>query len=245
MRRIGFLVATVALLSLLGFAAHPESAHAGDFTYKRSSAPARTIVTDSATGKWLATFTDGAYTVSLAGPSRTFSEQTASYSVKSSIWVRTLPKPFNSQVDEGWLKQALVDTSPDVLELATQYIENAPSLYDGSGLKVAGDAAYGPLQADGTRQEGSDFNDYLGVPWSYADGNTDQPEAAQVNSLDCSGFVRMIFGYRSKLPLTLSPNGTAIPRRSYQILDSAPGVVTIPNAGKQITSFGKLSTSNV
>ena len=245
MRRIDYLVATIALLSLIGIAAHPESAPAGVFTYQRSSDPARTIVTDSATGRWLATYTDGAYTASLAGPSRTFSERTASYSVKSSTWVRVLPKPFDGRVDKSWLKQALADTSPDVLELGTQYIEAAPSLYDGSGLKVAGDTDYGPLAADGTRQEGSDFNDYLGGPWSYDDGKTDPPEAEQINSLDCSGFVRMIFGYRSKLPLTPSPNGTAIPRRSYELLDSAPGVVTMPNKGKRIMSFQKLAPGDL
>jgi cell wall-associated NlpC family hydrolase len=57
--------------------------------------------------------------------------------------------------------------------------------------------------------------------------------------------MRMIFGYRSKLPLTLAPNGTAIPRRAYQLLDSAPGVVTVPNTGKQVTSFAKLSPGDL
>ncbi len=226
-----------------------------EFSYSRQSDPARTVVSDSA-GKWVATFTDKAYTVTLVGPSRTFTERaerdgvTYAATVTGSTWVRALPKPYDGgQVDEGWLKQALSNTSPDVLGLAMQYIEKASNLYekqsDGTDLKVAGDADYGPLQSDGTRQEGSDFNDYLGIKWTYG-STTDQPEADQINSLDCSGFMRMVFGYRSKLPLSLSEDGGAsIPRRAYQILDSAPGVVTVPNTGQQATNFEKLATGDL
>lgn len=215
---------------------------AGDFVYARETDPARTVVTDSA-GEWLATFTDGSYTVSLKGPTRTFSERTATYPVAHSTWVRVLPKPFDGQVDEAWLKQELTDSSPDVLQLAMQYIEAAPPIYDASGSKIAGDADYGPL-VNGARQEGSDFNDYLGVPWTYGT-SVDRPEENQIGSLDCSGFMRMVFGYRSKLPLDLTSNGTAIPRRAYQMLDSGPGVVTVSNSGNQVTSFTKLSPGDL
>lgn len=213
------------------------------YQFIRLSNPERTIVSD-ATGIWLATFTDGAYTVTLAGPSRTFSESTAAYPVMTTSWVRVLPAPFNGQVDEAWLTQALADTSPDVLQLAMQYIENASSIYDPTGVKIAGDADYGPLQADGTRQEGSDFNDYLGIAWNYT-STVDGPEPEQINSLDCSGFVRMVLGYRSGLPLTLKPDGSSIPRRSFQMLDSAPGLVTITNTGTQVTEFSRLSAGDL
>ena len=66
------------------------------FIYTRKSDPARTEVTDRA-GNWLATFSDGSYTVTLKGPSRTFSERTAAYPVTHSTWVRLLPKPFDGQ----------------------------------------------------------------------------------------------------------------------------------------------------
>ena len=214
----------------------------GNFVYTRESDPARTVVTNSA-GEWLATFTDGSYTVSLKGPTRTFSEGTATYPVTHSTWVRVLPKPFDGQMDETWLKRELTNTSPDVLQLAMQYIEGAPPIYDASGLRIAGDADYGPL-VDGARQEGSDFNDYLGVPWTYGT-SVDSPEESQIGSLDCSGFMRMVFGYRSELPLALTSSGTAIPRRAYQMLDSAPGVVTVPNTGTQVTSFTKLSPGDL
>ena len=215
----------------------------GGYRYARLADPARTVVSDAA-GGWLATFTDGAYSVSLEGPGRTFSESTATSAVVTSTWVRVLPAPFGGQVDEGWLIRELGDTSPDVLQLGMQYVEKAPAVYDQTGLKIAGDADYGPPQADGTRQEGSDFSDYLGIPWSYG-GTVDRPEPAQVNSLDCSGLMRMVFGYRSGLPLTLSPNGSAIPRRAYQILDFAPGIVTIPNTGRQVTSFSRLAAGDL
>ena len=68
----------------------------------------------------------------------------------------------------------------------------------------------------------------------------DQPEATQINALDCSGFVRTVFGYRIGLPLTLRPDGVSIPRRAFEILDSAPGVVPVPNSGVQVTDLSRL-----
>jgi len=70
-------------------------------------------------------------------------------------------------------------------------------------------------------------------------------EPAQLRSLDCSGYMRMVWGYRSGLPLTLMPNGTAIPRRAFEMLNSAPGVVTIANAGTQAIAFSRLSTGDL
>lgn len=163
---------------------------ASSYKFTRRSDPARTVVSD-ATGRWLATFTDGARTATLAGPERTFAEPNDTARVTHGIWVRVLPDPFAGQVDEPWLAAALADGSPDVLQTAMQYIAGAPALWDAAGLKIAGDADYGPLQADGTRQEGADFNDYLGISWTYG-GVTDTPEPAQLGSLDCSGFVRMV-----------------------------------------------------
>jgi cell wall-associated NlpC family hydrolase len=95
------------------------------------------------------------------------------------------------------------------------------------------------LQPDGTRQEGSDFNDYLGISASYG-GVIDSPEQDQFGSLDCSGFVRMVFGYRAGLPLVLDPDGLGLPRRSFQMLASAPGVAVLPNVGTRPTSLSRL-----
>lgn len=214
------------------------------YHYTRISSPNRTVVTDLE-GKWLATFTVGAQTVTLDGPVRTFSEPAyTSYTVTHSTWVRVLPKPFGGQVDQLWLAAALADNSPDVLEVSMGYINGASHKLNDAGLKLAGDADYGPLQADGTRKEGSDFNDYLGISWSYG-SKIDKPELNEVNALDCSGFIRMVWGYRNNLPLTLSPNGKAIPRRSFEILDAAPGIVVIPNTGQQVRDFASLNVGDV
>jgi hypothetical protein len=84
----------------------------------------RTEVRDSK-NKLLATLTDGAYTVTLAGPVRTFAEPTAAHSVTHSVWVRTLPAPFDGNVDMTWLTRALKANKkavPDVHAIAMQYI---------------------------------------------------------------------------------------------------------------------------
>jgi hypothetical protein len=138
----------------------------------------------------------------------------------------------------------LADTSADILGIAMQYIQDAPAVSNTEGLKIAGDTDYGPLQAAGSRRQGADFNDYLGIAWSYA-STTDAPEGNEFNSVDCSGYVRMVFGYRSGMPLVLSPDGAALPRTSFQMLDSAPGVVTIPNTGVQVTDFSRLAIGDL
>jgi hypothetical protein len=215
---------------LTAVVATPTGTQAGTYVTKRLTGPERTIVY-SATGTWLATLTDGARTVGLRGPSRTFGESTTTATVTTTVWVRILPRPFTGTVDTSWLSLALADRTPDVLEVASQYTTGAPRRLDSSGLQFAGDADYGPLQADGTRSAGSDFNDYLGIDWTYAAGR-DQPELNQLRSLDCSGFVRMVFGYRMGVPMTLSPDGgSSLPRRAADIASSAPGVVVIANNG--------------
>jgi cell wall-associated NlpC family hydrolase len=201
------------------------------YVMRRLSSPARTLVFAS-DGLWRATFTDGALTVNLHGARRTFTESTTTATVTSDVWVRLLGQPFSGTVDTSWLDAELADGSPDVLALAMQYVTGAPAVYDDAGAKIGGDSDYGPLQADGTRAEGSDFNDYLGMAWTYPSGTVDQPEADQFGSLDCSGYVRMVFGYRADMPLSLSPDdGRSIPRTSYQIAAAAPGIVVLPNAG--------------
>ena len=165
----------------------------------------------------MARFTDGATTVTSSGPRRRFSEPTAADAVTHAVWVRTLPKPFTGAVDEAWLTAALQANAlrvPDVLAIAMQYVSGAAAVLDGP-LQIAGDAEYGPL-VDGKREEGADFNDYLGVTWTYADA-VDRPETRQFRCLDCSGFVRMVWGYRHSLP--------GQPRRDRVPLTLAPDVV--------------------
>ena len=237
------LILSLLIVAAVREATLSEAAALSPYKYVTLTNPARTEVRDLK-DKWLATFTNGCRTVTLSGPTRTFAESVnTTATVTHTVWVRTLGVPFQSPVNETWLTAALADRTPDVLQLGMQYIVGAPALYNGS-LKIAGDADYGPLQPDGTRQEGSDFNDYLGVSWNYGT-TTDSPEATQINCLDCSGFVRMVFGYRCGVPMILTPDGVNLPRRSFEMYASAPGLVTILNTGVQVTNFAPLSIGDL
>jgi cell wall-associated NlpC family hydrolase len=208
----------------------------------------------------LATFTTNAYTVSFRGPSRTFTEdyiagatktlpcRNATLTFTTTAYVRVRAAPFNGVVDQAldtWLTQKLAEnltiaTTPDVIAIAMEYIGGAAQYgpWEDDGSTEACD-----LIEDGTRQEGSDFNDFLHISWTYGppDG-TDQPEDNQQGCMDCSGYTRMVYGYRAGLPLTLTPNGTAIPRRAVQIYQSAPGVMIVDQvaADTQVLDFSRL-----
>jgi cell wall-associated NlpC family hydrolase len=209
--------------------------YARPWTTQRVAEPARTLVFD-AEGAWVATYTEGARTVALAGQERTFHEDIAT-DVVTSVQVRLLAAPFDGDVDEAWLEARLADTSPDVLAVAMQYVAGAPPVVV-DGLQIAGDAAYG-------QSVGADFNDYLGVAWSYGDVQ-DPPEAYEFRALDCSGYVRMIFGYRFGLPLAREPVGDgAIPRRAWMQLAAAPGIVTIPDTGVQVVEVERLQPGDL
>ena len=217
--------------------------------------PARVEVPDAA-GRWLATLTEGAYTATLAGPVRTFAEPAVAATVTHSTWVRTLPATFDGKVDATWLECALRANEhaiPDVLAIAMQYIERAPALV-AEGSIFAGMADYGPWR-DGAREEGADFNDYLGVTWTYP-GKVDKPEKRQWQCLDCSGFMRIVWGYRHHLPgagyadtvpLCLEPRAdrSAIPRRAFQMYEAAPGVLVVPDSGAQVADFSSLGVGDL
>ncbi len=238
-------IATVTILSsLLPFASASAATATRSYTFKRTSSPPGTEVRDSRRVV-IAVYTDGARTVRVRGQQRTFSEpSTTTASVTTTWWMRVLPAPFDGNVDVAWLESALADSSLDLLAMAMQYTPDAPNVNDGNGQQIAGDAHYGPLLADGSRQEGSDFNDYLGLAWTY--GTTvDQPEPEQLASLDCSGFVRMVAGYRLGIPLSLGRSEATLPRRAAQMEAAAPGVVLIPNRGTQATSFERLSPGDL
>jgi hypothetical protein len=179
-----------------------------------------------------AVLTDGARSVVLVGPTRRFEEASAKSAVVTTAWVRVLPAPFAGTMDvatSDWLKAALTDARPDILALSMQYIAGAPPLFDDHRVQIAGDADYGPLNERGARREGADFNDYLGQAWSFDDGKRRRPRGDMLHSLDCSGFIRMVWGFRSGLPLARGAVtvGNAIPRRAVQMDAMAPGVVII------------------
>ena len=77
------------------------------YAYQALTDPDRIRVTEN--GAWVATFTMGCYTVTLAGPARAFSETfqsggaTRTVTVAHSTWVRAAPGPVDATIDERWL----------------------------------------------------------------------------------------------------------------------------------------------
>ena len=223
---------------------------------RRRSGPDRTEVRNKQ-GRWLATFTRGAQTVTLAGPSRRFAEGLAS--VSHGTWVRSYVEPFAGQIRRDWLEHALNANekgTPDILALALQYIRNAPPIVR-QGRQIAGDASYGPLKG-GKRQEGADFNDYLGITWRYVGERVsiDRPEANQFRCLDCSGYLRMVFGYRHSMAgagyhdrIVLCHDSrsdhTRLPRRAYQMYEGGPGLMLVPDNSIQVTDFSQLAIGDL
>lgn len=188
--------------------------------------PPRTVIEDG-DGSWVATFTDAASTVIVAGPERIFDEPTADHAVATDVWVRLLPAPFDGDVDAEWLEAARSPAEPDVLEVAMQYLDGAPAIRDEHGTLIAGAASYGPLRPDGTRAVGSDWHDYRGVDAVYGD-RIDPADPEEYGALDCSGYTRTVYGARLGVPMSLRPDGgTSLPRRSFEQAAEAPGIVPI------------------
>jgi len=194
-------------------------------------------------GSVVAVFTTNARTVRFTAPPRRFSEPSASpRSVVVSVQIRRLPSenPWQPRmVDETWFQPwflaAVQDTSPDLLATAVRYLTGAPPNYPEEG-----DADYGPL-VNGARQEGADYNDFLGRTVHYPRESDPSrleaaaPDPAQIRSLDCSGYVRMIYGYRMGWPLkrydTRTQPPLGIPRRAVGMAGATIGVEIITRNG--------------
>jgi hypothetical protein len=224
-----------------------------DFTVIRRGKPDRTEVRN-AKGAMVAVFTDGARTVRLAGTSRTFAEPRFTKAVVTTdAWIRLAPqewKPGAEREDwfRPWLEKASADQSPDALAIAMEYVDGAEKIKNDQGLEFSGDASFGPVDPsdpDG-RAENSDFYDYLGVKWEFRDGKKEKPDAAHFQSLDCSGFLRMVYGYRLGYPLRgTNTAGPGLPRRAYAMAGVGPGALLIPNRGKPARDYGLLQPGDL
>lgn len=211
---------------------------AGTMTYSRLDNPARTVVRD-ADGEVAATFTDGARNAVLTGPSRTFSEpRTTTAKVVTDNWVRLLPQPWSKGAEKevwfrSWFAKYRGSTADDIFAIAFQYGDGAPAKKDPDGLRYRGDSDFGPISNNiryDLRLEQSDFYDYLGEAFKFRDGTVEYAEPAKIHSLDCSGFIRMVYGYRSGYHLnpTDDASGTGLPRTAYGIGTSHYGVDILP-----------------
>ncbi|GAA3222573.1 NlpC/P60 family protein [Nonomuraea helvata] len=73
-------------------------------------------------------------------------------------------------------------------------------------------------------------------------------EARQKESLDCSGFVRMVLGYRGGYSLGIGDtlSKSALPRRAVQMADeNAPGITVIDGGTAKPTSYADLRTGDL
>jgi cell wall-associated NlpC family hydrolase len=220
--------------------------------FDRLANPGRTVVRDQS-GAVLATFTDGARTVALTGPARTFAEpKFTDATITTTTWVRLAPQVWTPGAEKAawfgqWFEQARRDTSPDVFTVAMEYADGAAAAETAKGLRFRGDAAFGPVAPSGyARLEQSDFLDYLGVTYTFPDTVRKTPKPAHLGALDCSGFVRMVYGYRHGYPL-LSANdaGPGLPRRAYAMAAYGPGVELIPNTRTRVTAYDALQPGDL
>ncbi|MER6216586.1 MULTISPECIES: C40 family peptidase [unclassified Streptomyces] len=214
----------------------------GSQKWERLKNPQRSVLR-SGSGAVLATFTDGARTATLTGKSRTFAEPATTQSrVVTDTWVRLLPEPWRPGAEreqwfQDWFKKYSGSEEDDLFAIAFQYGDKAPVKKDAAGVQYAGDAAFGPLNPKGSegndlRLEQSDFYDYLGIPYTFRDGTTEQPEKPKFRAMDCSGFIRTVFGYRGRFPLAATDAaGTGLPRTANGMARSKTGVDVLPLKG--------------
>jgi cell wall-associated NlpC family hydrolase len=220
----------------------------GAYTFERLPHPARTLVRDK-NGAVLAVFTDGARTVRLTGPSRRFAEpEFTKATVTTDAWVRLAPRAWHEGAQKeawfpAWLRDARRDASPDVLAVAMDYLTDAPDKVDKKGVRFAGDADFGPeseRDRDG-RAENSDFNDYLGVRWSFPDAGDVDAKPDRYGFVDCSGYLRLVYGYRMGYPMRKENTpGVGLPRRAFAMSKFGPGVEVIPNRDRPARDYDVL-----
>lgn len=186
----------------------PSADQAHAYRFERLASPARTVVRDER-GVIVATFTDGARTAVINGPTRTFQNPTRTQAqVTTPAWVRLTPEPWTPGADHAawlrpWLDAAVADRGDDVLAVAAQYLTGAAQATDAKAVRFRGDARFGH----------ADFSDYLGVTWSFPGGPTSKPDPDGYGALDPAGYVRLVYGYRAGYPLRpASGAGTGLPR---------------------------------
>ena len=250
-RRWALFAAILAILAtgLVGLAiVHGQGR--GELTFERLSDPARTAVRDPS-GTIVAMFTDGARTVALSGAERILAEPAATPStVVTHAVIRLAPQPWRAGEEtaawfRGWFDAARSTAEPDVLAIAMQYVHGAPDQHDTNGVRIAGEARFGPAR-EGQVSEFSDFTDYLGIDWRYPDGTVRAPVRDRYGTLDCSGFVRIVYGYRSGYPMEfLTPTDAALPRRAVLMAGHSPGALVVDDAPTRDRELDRLQPGDL
>lgn len=201
------------------------------YEFTEITSPDRTVVRDHQ-GELVAYLTHGARTVLMAGPRRVFAEpQATDATVTTTSWVRVSPQPYRPSDLENptyavWLAKALHDRTDDILGAAMQYVTGAPEKVAADGIRYAGDSGFGYINNEEQR-DGADFYDFLGIPWTWPDGRRSQPSDKWEREMDCSGYIRMVFGYRGGMTMyrTNDPeSASGLPRSAYAMADRANSV---------------------
>ncbi|MFI8963454.1 NlpC/P60 family protein [Streptomyces sp. NPDC053493] len=158
--------------------------------------------------------------------------------VTHDTWVRVLPENFTGTWTPGLEQQIRAwagDTSPDALAYAAMFLPFAPAVTDPArgGARVLGTSLYSrPDTKTGLRDVGADFFHYMWITWTF-DATAARTELTPTNErykggLDCSGFVRMVYGYHMGIPMVLKDEADysdrVLPRRSTAIASSGAGV---------------------
>ncbi|WP_405484853.1 C40 family peptidase [Streptomyces sp. NBC_00009] len=196
------------------------------------------------------TRTPGTDSTPRAAPSTTSTMSTPSRSAyvtrlsrrRSAAPRRLMPEPWRKGAEKekwfkDWFKEFYGSEEDDIFALAFQYLEGAPVKKDDEGIAYGSDASFGPINPNGSegndlRDELSDFYDYLGIPYTFRDGVTQQPETKRARSVDCSGFQRLVWGYRARYPLMSSDkSGDGLPRTANGMARSDVGAEIIPLKG--------------
>lgn len=209
-----------------------------DFTTTRQTGPDRTII--SKDGKTLAVLTDGCQTGVFYGPERRFpNPNDGPTEVVTSAYVHVLQSPYAAGDEISLSIAGLIHDptiQPDVFEVATEYLDGAPRMVDQERMIVAGQAGYGQEGEDGGGlQIGADFHDYLGKDWTTPSGAVRTADPAEYQKLDCSGYVRMIYGYRLGIAIGLNEADGSIPRTSKNQAATGPGIIIADGDGTHIT----------
>ncbi|MFB7371990.1 C40 family peptidase [Streptomyces sp. NPDC056222] len=159
--------------------------------------------------------------------------------ISHDTWVRVLPAPFDGSWTPALEQQIRAwagDTSPDALAYASMFRPFAPAVTDPAlqGANVLGTSGYSEPDAAGLRYVGADFHEYMGLDWTFpASGESVVAETQFKGHLDCSGFVRMVYGHHLGIPMVGSKNfdGRNLPRTSKNQSASGPGVVVSQATG--------------
>lgn len=211
------------------------------FRHVRASDPDRSLVYN-AHGDLVATLTDGSRTVAMVGPHRRFAEpRTTGAHVDSTTWILLAPTPWASRLGSdaaysAWFTTALANIQPGSKNAGGEALAIA--------MSYVGHAQFGPIR-DGGRDNQADFYDLLGIPWTWADGTKSTPHPDLRGYVDCSGFVRLVWGAAMHMLMVKDDavpiKGSradipALPRYARQIATTAPSTTVFDSVDKAPTA---------